>query len=207
MKKDELKKVVFEHIDNNKQKYIDYLASLSSIPAFIYETTHAQELVKTTMEDAGMTIDAFPVDIEGAKKMCIRDRFIIGRIGGIHLPGPVKAEPQALELGAEPLNILGRYFGGMRSGLDGIILCRQAKGIVSDRIENIKSLHPPLAGDDIQRRIRARMAYMKPGAAGIRELNQRIKLGQRIICFCFKAMGILPFFLPFALHLVMVVTV
>lgn len=69
MKKDELKKVVFEQIDKNKQKYIDFLACLSRIPAFIYETTHAQELVKATMQDMGLSIDAFPCNIDGAKDL------------------------------------------------------------------------------------------------------------------------------------------
>lgn len=69
MEKTELKKLVFEQIDQNKDQYIKYLESLSRIPAFIYETTHAQELVKTTMSDMGLELDVFPCTVDDAKDL------------------------------------------------------------------------------------------------------------------------------------------
>jgi len=60
MDKQTLKNTVFASIDENRQQFIDYLANLVRLPAFIYEPTHAQELVKTTMGEMGMTLDVFP---------------------------------------------------------------------------------------------------------------------------------------------------
>ena len=123
------------------------------------------------------------------------------RVGGVDLARPVEGEADALELLAEVIDVLLRHPGGVDVVLDGIVLGRQAESVPADREEHVIALHAALAGDDVHCRVAARMADVQTRAGGIRELDQRVEFRLFMAGFRLKAMGVLPFLLPFQLNL------
>ena len=123
------------------------------------------------------------------------------RVGGVDLARPVEGEADALELLAEVIDVLLRHPGGVDVVLDGVVLGRQAESVPADREEHVIALHAALAGDDIHRRVAARMADVQTRAGGIRELDQRVEFRLFMAGFRLKAMGVLPFLLPLQLNL------
>ena len=83
--------------------------------------------------------------------------------------------------------------------LDGVVLRGQAEGVVADGEQHVIALHAALAGDDVHRRVGARMAYVQTRARGIREFNQRIEFRLFMGFLGGKAVVFLPMALPFAL--------
>ena len=122
--------------------------------------------------------------------------LVIGGVGGVHLPGIVKAEAQPLELLPEVVDVLLGDDGGMHVVLDGEVLRGQAEGVVADGVQRVIALHAALAGDDVQRRIGAGMADVQPVSAGIGELDQAIVLGLVRGKLGVEHAAVGPFFLP-----------
>jgi len=69
MNKEQLKKQIFSDIDSNRDYYVNYLMNMVRVPAEVFKTTYAQELVKTTMEEDGFSLDCFPCGTEEFKDL------------------------------------------------------------------------------------------------------------------------------------------
>ena len=65
---------------------------------------------------------------------------IIVGIAGAHLARPVEGKTDFIQLFAITAYIIFGGYGGMLSGLDSILLCRESECIVSHRVENIKAI-------------------------------------------------------------------
>ena len=89
--------------------------------------------------------------------------------------------------------------------LDGIVLRRQAEGVIADGKKNVVALHPLAAADDIHRRERTRMADMQSLSGRIRELDQAVKL--RLVRAGDGAAALMldPVFLPFLFNFCVIV--
>ena len=100
--------------------------------------------------------------------------IVIG-IRSIDLSCPVKRKAERLKLALEMGNIIFCYLRRMNVILDCVIFRWKPERIPAHGIKHIIALQPFLSCHDIQRRIRTRVAYMKPLTAGIGKFNQAIK--------------------------------
>ncbi len=130
------------------------------------------------------------------KKNPLRPAVII-RVGGIDLPRIVERETEFFQLLPEMVNVRFGDLGGMNMILNGIVLRRQAEGIPADGIQDVIALHAALSGDDVQRRVGARMPDMQTRTGGVREFNQAVVFRLGMILLGSKGMLLLPNFLPF----------
>ena len=133
--------------------------------------------------------------------------LIVVRVGGVDLTRPVKGQAERLELALEACDVLLGDLCRMDVVLDGEVLGRQAKRIPAHRIKHVIALHTLFARNDIERRVRARMAYMQALARRIRELYQRIELRLCKIIRGDKAFLFVPDPLPFCLDSLVIVFV
>ena len=109
----------------------------------------------------------------------LRPLVVVG-VGGIHATVPVKAVSQHLQLPGEIGNVFFCNDGRMDMILNRIVLGRQAERIVADRENDVVAVHPLFTGDNVDGGKGARMTHMQARCAGIRELNQPVKLRARI---------------------------
>ncbi len=121
---------------------------------------------------------------------------VVSRVGGVDLTIPVKGQPERLELLAEASHIVLRHHRRMDLIGDGVIFGRQTKRVPPHREEHIVALHPPLAGNDIQRRVGTRMPAVQPCARRVRELDERVIFFLRQIVRCVEDVRSLPALLP-----------
>ena len=94
----------------------------------------------------------------------------------------------------------------MLSGLYCIVFCWQAKAVITDRKQDVVTLHTTLTANNIKCSIAPWVANMQSCPTWERELNEGIILWKRIIILSFKAMRIIPYFLPFSLYRQMLVS-
>ena len=87
---------------------------------------------------------------------------VIARIGGREFPIPVVGESHRLELGAVHLDVLACRDIGVNPPLDRVLLRRQAERIPAHRMENVETLHPLEASDDVSRGVTDGMADVQP---------------------------------------------
>ena len=125
----------------------------------------------------------------------LRPLVVLG-VGGGDLPVVVEGKADALELRAEAGDVLFRDDGGVDPVLDGVVLRRQAKGVVADGEKHVVALHAALAGDDVHGRVGARMAHVQARARGVGELDQGVELGLFMRFFRGEGVGVLPVLLP-----------
>ncbi len=126
---------------------------------------------------------------------------VISGIGGIDLAVPVERKSQAFKLGFKPLHILPGDDLGMDVVFDRIVLGRQAKRIPSHRIEHVVALQPALAGNDVQRGIRARMPDMQPLPGRVWKLDQNIIFRFGVVIGSSEHFFFFPNPLPFLFNL------
>ena len=127
--------------------------------------------------------------------------FVILRIRGAELAVPVKGKANAVQLLTITGHILPRGLFRMLAGLDGILLCRQTKGVVAHGVQHIETFQSLVPGEDVAGDIAQRMPYVQARAAGVREHVQHIILG--FIRLVGSAVGLVlgPPLLPFFLNL------
>ena len=65
--------------------------------------------------------------------------FVVGRIRGLEFTRPIQAETDIVELLAVACGIYFRSFFRVLARLDGILFCRQPKGVLSHRVQHIKT--------------------------------------------------------------------
>ena len=102
---------------------------------------------------------------------------IVFRVGCGDAAGPVVAEPEALDL---PLDVLDVLFGRrarVHTVGDGVLFCGQAKRIVSHRVEHVEPLHPLISRDDVGRGVPLGVPHMQPRSRRIGKHIQHIEGG------------------------------
>ena len=131
--------------------------------------------------------------------------LVVFRIGGIDLPGPVKAKAQRLELLLKVCNVVLGHNLRVNVVLNGVVLGRQAKGVPAHGVQHIVALQTLFASHNIQRRVRAGMTHMQALAGGVRELHQAVILRQgKILLGCKGVVGI-PIVLPLLFDLLKII--
>ena len=107
--------------------------------------------------------------------------FKIPGVRRIHLPLPVVAKTNRLQLPLKSRDICLRRRPRMLPRLNRVLLRRQPKRIPPHRMQHIEPAHPLKPPDDIRRRIALRMPHMQPRAARIREHIQHVVFRLRSI--------------------------
>ncbi len=122
--------------------------------------------------------------------------FVILRVRGVDLAGPVKGYAEGFELLLEAGHIFLCDDGGMHVIFDREVFGRQAERIPADGIQDVVALHAALARDDVERRVGARMADVQPLPGGVGKFDQRIVLRLVRMVGSVENARFLPFFLP-----------
>ena len=118
---------------------------------------------------------------------------------GDHLV-PVVVKSQLLQLPAEGPDVFLRKAFRMVSRRHGVLLRRQAEGVVPHRMEHVVALHPLHPAHDIRRRVALGMTGVQAHAAGVGEHVQRVELGLGKIPYVrMEGLVLLPVLLPFFL--------
>ena len=102
------------------------------------------------------------------------------RIRGSDRAARIVAETQHAQLTAHVLNIGHRGGARVRTGLDGILLGRQAEGVITQRVQDVLAQHAVKASVSIRRDVAQRVADVQAHAGGIGEhvLDVELVLGQ-----------------------------
>ena len=92
------------------------------------------------------------------------------------------------------------------AGIHGVLLRRQAEGVITHGVQNVVALHPLHAGDDIRRRVALGMTRVQADAGGIREHIQHIVFGLGEIPHVgVEGIMLLPVLVPLGLNFCVIV--
>ena len=91
----------------------------------------------------------------------LRPLKVVG-VGGIHTSVPVEAQPQNLHLFPVALGIDRGTLGGMYSGIDGVLLGRQAEGIEAHGMQYVVARLPLLPRYDIRADVAQGVPHVQP---------------------------------------------
>ena len=122
---------------------------------------------------------------------------IIGRVAGAHLAVPVEREAYLVQLLAVVVDVLLGGNGRVLSRLDGVLLGRQAVGIVAHGVEHIESLLAFVACIDVACDVSERVAHMQAGAGGVGKHIEHIELGPFRVFRHLVGLLVYPSLLPF----------
>src|SRR3989338_4158269 len=122
--------------------------------------------------------------------------FVIFWFAGFYYPAPVIAQSKFFLLPYEICNCLISKFLRVRFCLYSSILCRQAKAVISHRIQDIKAPHSLKTGINITDCIIKSVAHMQPASRRIRKHLQNIILFLPAVLFCLKCLFLFPLTLP-----------
>ena len=102
---------------------------------------------------------------------------VVGHVGGGDATRPVVGKAEHLDL---PLDVGDVPLGGharVDAVLDGVLLRRQAEGVVPHRVQDVHAAGAGVAADDVGGRVALRVAHVQAVAGGVREHVQHIQLG------------------------------
>ena len=123
------------------------------------------------------------------------------RIGSTHLPTPVKAKPDFIQLLAVAFQVLRRCFFRVLPRLNCVLFSGQSKRIVAHRMQHIKAAMPLISSINIRGDVPQRMPYVQSCPGGIRKHIQHVKRLFIAVVFCMISAFILPFILPLFLKI------
>ncbi len=127
------------------------------------------------------------------------------RIAGLDRTAPIVAETYLTELADVSLDVLVRCYFGVLTGLNSILLRRQAIGVETHGVQHVEAALAFVPAVDIRGDIAQRMAYVQTGTRRIREHVQHIVVRfVRLITYSI-GIGIVPRLLPFLLNVAKVV--
>ena len=101
--------------------------------------------------------------------------FVVRRICGFEFTRPIQAETNIIELLAVACGIYFCRFLRVLSRLDGILFCRQSKGIIPHRMQDIKALLLLVTTVDIRGDVAQRVSYVQTRTRWVREHVQNIE--------------------------------
>ena len=127
--------------------------------------------------------------------------LVIGRVGGVYFPAPVKGKSQGFKLSFKVCDIVFGYDRRVNVILYREVFGGKTKRVPAHRIKHVVALKSLLSADNIKRGVRARVTYVQSLSRRVRKLHKPVKLRQRIIVLCGEGLlfvpNILPFFLDF----------
>ena len=113
---------------------------------------------------------------EQLNKNPLRPTIVVG-VAGLHLAAPVKTQTEAVQLLAVALDVdLGRD-GGVLAGLNGVLLCGEAKGVKAHRVQHVEALVAFKTADDVTGNVAERVADVQ---ARTRRIGKHIEHVKRI---------------------------
>ena len=86
--------------------------------------------------------------LEHLQECPLRPLVVVG-VAGAERAVPVEGETEPVKLAAIAGHVLVGGFFGVLPGLDGILLRREAEGVVAHRMQHVKALEPLVSGIDI----------------------------------------------------------
>ena len=131
--------------------------------------------------------------------------MIITRLAGAYLAVPVERKANLVQLFAVAGNILLRGFGGVLSRLNGVLLSGQSVGIVTHRVQHVKTLQAFIAGVNIRSDVTERMSHVQSCARGVGEHIQHVVFRFRLILFNVIGFILGPFAAPFPFDVFVVI--
>ena len=138
------------------------------------------------------------VAVEQLDERPLRPLVVVG-VAGLERAVPIERETDFVELLAIAVDVLLRRDGGVLTGLDGVLLGRQAESVVAHRVQHVEALLPFVTGINIRGDITQRMPHMQTRARRVREHVQHVKFRSGFVYFCFIQACFFPFRLPFLL--------
>ena len=127
--------------------------------------------------------------------------LVIGRIAGADLARPVVGEADAVHLLPVARDVLLGGPGRVLAGLDGILLGREAEGVVAHGVQHIEAFQAFVAAVDVTGDIAERMADVQARAGRVREHVQHVIFGFGRVCLGLESVMGGPIGLPFLLDL------
>ena len=105
----------------------------------------------------------------------------VARIRRVHFPRPVVAEAKGANLPFERGDVRLAGFARVLTGLDGVLLRRQAKGVPPHRVQNMQTPCALITGQDVRRRIALGVSHVQAGPRRVGEHVQDVKLGRQLV--------------------------
>ena len=129
---------------------------------------------------------------------------VILRHAGGDLPPPVVTEPDPLQLLAHAVDVAESEFRGMPLVLDGGVFRRQPEGVPTDRMDDVKTLHPHVPGQRIADRVIAHVPHVDvPGR--VRQHLEHVVLLPPGVHLRREELGLSPALLPLGLDFLWIV--
>ena len=125
--------------------------------------------------------------------------MVVLRVAGAHLAVPVERESDVVQLLAVACDVGNCSDLRMLSGLDGILLGRQAIGVVAHRVEHVVALKSLEACVDVGCYVSKRVAHMQTGARRIGEHVEYVELLFLLVLSGVVGLVLNPLGLPFLL--------
>ncbi len=101
---------------------------------------------------------------------------VVGDVGGGHAAARIVAEPEGPQLAPHVGDVrLGRDLR-VAAGLDGVLLGRETERVVAHRVQDVATLHPREAREDVGADVAERVADVETGAARVREHVEDVEL-------------------------------
>ena len=122
------------------------------------------------------------------------------RVAGAHLAVPVVGEADAVQLLTVAGDVLLRRHLRVLARLDGVLLGRQAEGVVAHRVQHVEALQALVAREDIAGDIAQRVPHVQSGSGRIGKHVQHIEFRLRGIFHHAEGLVCGPAGLPLALN-------
>ena len=124
---------------------------------------------------------------------------IKGRIAGAHLTAPVEAKSDIVQLFPITGDVLLRGYSGVGTSLNGVLLGRKPKRIVSHGVQDIEAAQPLVARQYVAGDVAQWMPNVKPGPGRVGEHIEDIVLGFVVLNTNLVNLVFLPPAAPFRL--------
>ena len=131
--------------------------------------------------------------------------FVVGRITGAHFAAPIETESDVVQLFAVTRDV---DFSGLRrvlTGLDGILLRRQAEAVVAHGVQHVEAFLALVARNDVAGDVAQRMPYMQARSARVREHVEHIVLRFARVVLHAVGAALAPFLAPLPLYVLVLV--
>ncbi len=103
---------------------------------------------------------------------------VVAGVDGADRPAGVVGEAQAPQLPAHGGDVGLGGGAGVLAGLDGVLLGRQAEGVVADGVDHVVPGHALVAGVHVGADVAERVPDVQARAAGVREHVEHVELGR-----------------------------
>ena len=131
--------------------------------------------------------------------------MIIARLTSAYLTTPVERETYLVQLFTIACNVLIGSDFGVLTRLDSILLGRQSIGIITHRMQNIKTAQTLVAGIDVTGDVTQGMSYMQSCTRWIGKHVQHIILGPITVYIALVGVMFTPVLLPLFFYFLIII--